>query len=80
MGRLGLDWIIACLADLDQWNFRKQPFFKRLGENSKLLEFASRSNKGGLFVEISKYHNGARKGYLWVLEGTKIDEWTLFGI
>nr|POF09045.1 hypothetical protein CFP56_38626 [Quercus suber] len=79
VGRLGLDWIIACLADLDQWNFRKQPFFKRLCENSKLLEFASRFNKGGLFVEISEYHNGARRGCLRVPEGTKIGGWTLFG-
>ncbi|KAK9986819.1 hypothetical protein SO802_031770 [Lithocarpus litseifolius] len=79
VGRLGLDWIIACLAALDQWNFRKQPFFKRLRENSKLLEFTSRLNKGGLFVEISEYHNGARKGCLRVLERTKIGGWTLFG-
>ena len=57
----------------------KTTFFKRLRENTKLLEFASRSNKGGLFVEISEYHNGARKGYLWVPEGTKINGWTLFG-
>ena len=79
MGRLGLDWIIACLADLDQWNFRKQPFFKRLHENSKLLDFTSRSNKGGLFVEISEYHNGTRRSCLWVPQGTNIGNWALFG-
>ena len=54
-------------------------FFKRLHENSKLLEFASRFNKGGLFVEISEYHNGARRGCLRVPEGTKIGGWNLFG-
>ena len=76
MGRLGFDWIIACLADLYHWNFRKH-FFKH--ENSKLLEITSRSNKGGLFVEISEYHNGARRGCLRVPEGTKIGGWALFG-
>ncbi|KAF3954596.1 hypothetical protein CMV_020078 [Castanea mollissima] len=65
--------------DLDQWNFRKQPFFKRLHENSKFLVFTSRSNKGSLFVEISEYHNGARRGCLRVPEGTKIGSWALFG-
>ena len=69
---MGLDWIIACLADLYHWNFRKQHFFKHLRENSKLLEITSRSNKGGLFVEISEYHNGARRGCLRVPKGTKI--------
>nr|POE73585.1 hypothetical protein CFP56_44901 [Quercus suber] len=36
-------------------------------------------NKGGLFVEIFEYHNGARRGCLRVPEGTKIGGWTLFG-
>ena len=76
---MGLDWIIACLANLDQWNFRKQPFFKRLRENSKLLEFSSRFSKGSLFVEISEYHNGAKRGCLRVPERTKIGGWILFG-
>ena len=78
-GRLGLDLIIASFADLYHWNFRKKHFFKRLHENSKLLEITSRSNKGGVFVEISEYHNGARRGCLWVPEGTKIGCWVLFG-
>jgi len=30
-------------------------------------------------VEIFEYHNGARRGCLRVLEGTKIGGWTLFG-
>ena len=30
-------------------------------------------------MEISEYHNGARRGCLRVLEGTKIGGWTLFG-
>ena len=59
--------------------FFKQNFFKRLLENSKLLEITIRSNKGGLFVEISKYHNGAKQGCLQVPKGTKIGGWALFG-
>ena len=43
------------------------------------MEITSRSNKGGVFVEISKYHNGARRGCLRVPKGTKIGGWALFG-
>ncbi|KAF3946308.1 hypothetical protein CMV_027413, partial [Castanea mollissima] len=80
VGRLGLDWIIACFADLYHWNFQKQHFFKSLRENSKLLEITSRSNKGGIFVEIFEYHHGARWGCPRVPEGTKIGGWALFGM
>ena len=69
VGRSGLDSIIACLVELCRWNFSKQHFFKRFHENYKILEFSSRSNKGGIFVEISEYHNGARHGCLRVPEG-----------
>nr|POF04631.1 hypothetical protein CFP56_39165 [Quercus suber] len=34
-----------------------------------------RSNKGGLFVEISGYHNGARRGCLQVPVGVKTSDW-----
>ena len=75
--RVGLDWITTSLADLKCWNFSKQHFFKRLRECSKVLEVTSKSNKGGLFVEISEYHNGARRGCVWVLEGVKLGGWAL---
>jgi len=57
------------LVELFRWDFSKQYFFKRFRENYKILEFSIRSNKGGTFVEISEYHNGARYGCLHVLEG-----------
>ena len=69
VGRSGLDWIIACLVELCRWDFSKQHFFKRFHENYKILEFSSRSNKGGIFVEISEYHNGTRHGCLRVPGG-----------
>lgn len=59
VGRLGLDWIFACLVELPLWNFSQQHFYKRMQENSKILEITSRSNLGSLFVEIFVYHNGA---------------------
>ena len=64
-----MDWTIACLVELFHWDFSKQHFFKRFHENYEILEFSIRSNKGGIFVEISEYHNGARCGCLHVLEG-----------
>ena len=42
------------------------------------MEFSSRSNKSGLFVEISEYHNGARRGCLCVLEGRNKGGWAFF--
>ena len=75
MGRLGLDWIIACLAELCRWDFSKQHLFKQFHKNYKILEITSRSNKGGIFaeilsitMEIFEYHNGAKGGCVCVPE------------
>ena len=75
VGRSGLDWIIACLVKLRSWNFSKQHFFKRFHKNYKILECSSRLNKAGCFVEISEYHNGARRGCLRVPEGFHKGGW-----
>nr|POE91495.1 hypothetical protein CFP56_14605 [Quercus suber] len=75
VGRSGLDWIIACLIELRSWDFSKQHFFKRFHEYYKILECSSRLNKGGCFVEISEYHNGARRGCLRVPEGFHKGGW-----
>ena len=75
VGRSGLDWTIACLVELCRWDFSKKHFFKRFHEQYKILEFSSRSNRSGLFVEISEYHNGARRGYLCVPEGRNKGGW-----
>ena len=76
VGRSGLEWIIACLVELGRWDFSKNHFFKRFHENYKILECSSRMNKGGFFVEISEYHNGARRGCLRVPEGFHKGGWS----
>nr|POF09828.1 hypothetical protein CFP56_63632 [Quercus suber] len=78
VGRSGLDWTIACLVELCRWDFSKKHFFKRFHEQYKILEFSSRSNKSGLFLEISEYHNGARRGCLYVPEGRNKGGWAFF--
>nr|POF10255.1 hypothetical protein CFP56_49590 [Quercus suber] len=75
VGRSGLDWIITCLIELRSWDFSKHHFFKWFHENYKILECSSRLNKGGYFVEISEYHNGARRGCLHVPEGFHKGGW-----
>lgn len=78
VGRTGLDWIIVCLVEIGRWNFSKLLFFffpKWLHENLKTLKITPISNKGGLFVEISGHHNGARRGCLQVPVGVKIGDW-----
>ena len=78
VGRSGLDWIIDCLVKLCHWDFSKKHFFKRFHEQYKLLEFSGQSNKSGLFLEISEYHNGARRGCLYVPEGRNKGGWAFF--
>ena len=75
VGRLRLDWTIACLLELCWWDSSKQHFFKRFHENHKILEFSSRLNNGGLFIEISEYHNEATRGCLHVPEGRNKGGW-----
>ena len=62
------------------WDFSKQHFFKRLHENSKILEFTSRLNKGGMFVEISVYHNGERCSFLHAQEVVNKGRWALLEV
>ena len=75
--RTGLDWVIVCLVEIGRWNFSKQPFFFFiwLHENLKTLKITSRSNKGDLSVEISGYHNGAKRGCLQVPIEVKTGDW-----
>ena len=75
VGRLRLDWTIACLLELCWWDSSKQHVFKRFHEHHKILEFSSRLNNGGLFVEISEYHNEATRGCLHVPEGRNKGGW-----
>lgn len=63
-----------------QWDFSKQHFFKRLHEKSKILEFTSRLNKGGMFVEISVYHNEERRSFLRAQEGVNKGGCTLLEV
>ena len=44
-------------------------------KNYKILEITSRSNKGGMFAETSKYHNGAKRGCLHVPKGDNKGGW-----
>nr|POE98403.1 hypothetical protein CFP56_65581 [Quercus suber] len=78
VGRSRLDWTIACLVELCQWDFSKKHFFKWFHEQYKILELSSRSNKRGLFLEIFEYHNGVRRGCLCVPEGRNKGGWAFF--
>ena len=68
MGRKGLEWILACFADIRDWVPRKDYLCKRFRANNKLFKFRGRSNKAGIFMEIAMYYGGARRG--WVLVPT----------
>ena len=51
---------------------------KRFRENGKLLEFCGRSNNAGLFVVITVYFGGSRRGCLMIPASSNRAGWTLF--
>ena len=78
MSRKGLEWILACFADIRDWVPRKDLFCKRFRANNKLFELQGRSNKAGIFVEIVVYYGGASRGWVLVLASLNRSGWCLF--
>ena len=52
VGHRGIEWLLTCLEDIQDWVPSHVLLCKRFRENGKLLEFCGRSNKAGLFVVI----------------------------
>ena len=78
MSRKGLEWILACFADIRDWVLGKDFFCKRFKANNKFFEFRGRSNKAGIFVEIAVYYGGARRGWVLVPASSNRSGWRLF--
>ena len=74
----GLEWILACFADVRDWVPRKDFFCKRFRANNKFFEFWGRSNKAGIFVEINVYYGGAYRGWVLVPASSNRSRWRLF--
>ena len=49
-----MKWILSCFADIRDWVPSKDLFYKRYRDNNKFCEFRGRSDKAGIFVDISK--------------------------
>ena len=78
VGRRGLEWILTCLKDIQDWVPGHGLLCKRFRENGKLLEFCVRSNNAGLFVVITVYFGGSRRGCLMIPASSNKAGWTLF--
>ena len=74
----GLEWILACFADVRDWVPRKDFFCKRFRANNKFFEFWGRSNKAGIFVEINVYYGGGYRGWVLVPASSNRSRWQLF--
>ena len=78
MSHKGLEWILACFADIRDWVPGKDLFCKLFRANNKLFEFQGRSNKAGIFVEIAMYYGGASYGWVLVPTSSNWSGWHLF--
>ena len=78
MSQKGLEWILACFANIRDWVPEKDLFCKRFRANNKLFEFRGRSNKAGIFVEIAVYYGGASRGWVLVPTSSNRSGWCLF--
>ena len=78
VGRKGLEWILACFADIRNWVPGKVPMCKWFWDNNKLLEFCGRLNKAGVFVVIVEYFGGARRGCVMIPVSSNRAGWSLF--
>ena len=73
-----MEWILTCLEDIRDWVPSHGLLCKRFKENGKLLEFCGRSNNAGLFVVITVYFGGSRRGCLMIPASSNRAGWTLF--
>nr|POF16721.1 hypothetical protein CFP56_71157 [Quercus suber] len=78
MGRKGLEWLLSCFANIQDWGPGKDYLCKHFRANNKFFEFRGRSNKAGIFVEIVVYFGGARHGWVMVPASSNQSGWCLF--
>ena len=78
MGCKELEWILSCFTDIQDRVPRKDYLCKRYRENNKFFEFRGRSNKAGLFVDITLYYGGARHGSIIIPASSNRSGWCLF--
>jgi hypothetical protein len=72
MGLEGVKWIGKCMSEVREWKGTRETFFKFFCDIYHAIELVCSKNNGGLYVEISEYHSGSRKGVIRVLEGRKL--------
>ncbi len=79
LGLKGLRWALGELGKLNYNSPTHTGSFEFLHDGYRMLEFSCLSNRGGRFVELSKYHGGSQRGNLRIPKGRKGAGWDQFG-
>jgi hypothetical protein len=69
VGLGGLCWILDVMVKLCTPTHKLEGFFEFFRDGYKVLELSCLSNRGGRFMEVSKYHSGAHRGSIRIPEG-----------
>ena len=78
LSRKGMKWVLSCFTDIRDWVPGKDLLYKQYRENNKFFEFRGRSNKAGIFVDITVFFGGARHGCVMVPGSSNQAGWCLF--
>jgi hypothetical protein len=79
LGIKGLRWALGEMGKLKTISATQTSVFQFLRDGYRTLEFSCLSNRGGRFVELSRYHGGSQKGSIRVPEGRHGAGWDRFG-
>ena len=70
--------MLDMLAKLHDHTQKLEGFFEFLRDGYRTREFSCLSNRGGRFMEVSEYHNGALCGSIRIPKGRRGVGWSLF--
>ena len=74
LGNNDLTWLGDILDQVVK-NGKSDEFFKHRRDGYKALHVIRRSNKHGMFLEISEFHSGSRQGVIRIPEGAERQGW-----
>ena len=78
LGMGGLRWLVNVILKIRTLACTLEGFFEFFRDGYRVMEISCLSNCGGRFLDISKYHSGARRGSIRLPEGRRGAGWSLF--
>ena len=74
LNMVGLKWLLDAIEQV-KVKADKSGFFQFLRSSYSILKVSCLKNKGGRYLEITKYHSGGQKGSLRIPEGSRATGW-----